>query len=326
MYKRLLLVTFMFIVWYVCAFSNVYTHTSNKPSQLPEIKAIFWNNSNNKGLVRINDLLYYVSDKMHVDKEWKVEEIRREKILFFRNSTKTYVEIPVYSIDGGGRKFHRDYSFFGKPISLWEALVLICNSFNYNVSMHYLAGGTVVPNHHGLKIDQFIRKIMPSNHRFFFNNNTLFVLPVKCYTESWSEVRSRVQQFNPISLEKRFIGLKKFGTLISFGDDIQFVLRKISLGGCTPIQFPKDLHFPVYAYFKNVSYSFILSFIVQLNQCIIIERENAIEIRPFIENVYYNNSKTIIKAEPYEPQQGFGPSPPFPIMPPNVKFTGVNLK
>jgi hypothetical protein len=114
-------------------------------------------------------------------------------------------------------------------------------------------------------------------------------------------------------LALRFPGLNKSGILFSRGDDIQFVLKKIALGGKTPIQFPRDLHFPVYCSFRNMPFFQILKKIVYLNQCIIIERENGLEITPWPRQILRNKpvpDYPRIIVNPIEPQPGTGPNPP----------------
>ena len=75
----------------------------------------------------------------------------------------------------------------------------------------------------------------------------MYVLPLNTPNEKPLEILERKKSFNYKVLAMRFPGLEKEGTVISIGNDIQYVLRVIALGGQVPISFPKDLHFSVYS-------------------------------------------------------------------------------
>jgi hypothetical protein len=183
--------------------------------------------------------------------------------------------------------------------------------------MHFQAGGAVVPGSHAANIKSLLRKILPQHHRFAVVGPLLLVLPVQPSGEEWTEVLARMKKSSPGLLTLRYPGLNKAGVIISRGDDIQFILRKISLGGKVPIQFPRDLHFPVYASFRNVPFAQILSNTVYLNQCIIIEREEGLEVTPWPRQILQRRPYAdypLIQSLPLEPQAGSGPQPP-PLIP-----------
>lgn len=281
----------------------------------PKIRAILYHRDNPRALVYYNSLRFHVTDKMRLDDEWYVEEIRRESILFKRTSTRSFAELYL-NLDKRVR-FHKDWSFMGHPIALWEAVELLAHGFGHQALMHFQAGGAVVPNYHGDTIQKLLRKALPAHHRFAILGPTLMVLPVKPSGEDWSEVLKRLTLRSADLLSLRYPGLNKPGVLLSKGDDIQFVLRKIALGGRVPIQFPRDLHFPVYASMRNIPFAHILAKVVYLNQCIIIEREEGLEVTPWPRQVLQHRPLADypkIQAMPFEPQPGSGPQPP-PVIP-----------
>lgn len=277
----------------------------------PRIRAILYHKDNPRALIYYKNQKFHAFDKMRLDGEWFVDEIRRESILFKRSSTMSYAEI--FLNPPKRPSFHRGWSFFGHPIALWEAIELLAHGFGYQAIMHFQAGGAVVPAHHGGSISKVLKKVLPPHHRFALAGPVLLVLPVKPSGEEWTEVLSRMNLCIPERLSLRYPGLNKAGVLFSRGDDIQFVLKKISLGGKTPIQFPRDLHFPVYASFRGIPFCQILAKVIYLNQCIIIEREEGLEITPWPRQILQQRpfpDFPVIKAYPFEPQQGSGPTPP----------------
>ncbi len=277
----------------------------------PSIRAILYHKDNPRALVYFNGQRFHCTEKMRLNDEWYIDEIRRESILFKKTSTHTFAEIKLNAPQRA--RFHRDWSFYGHPIALWEATELLAHGFGYQALMHFQAGGTVVPGTHGRSVDEILAKILPPHHRIAFNGPTLLVLPVHPAGESWSEVIDRMKKSVPERLTFRFPGLNKTGIIISRGDDIQLILRKISLGGKVPLHFPKDLHFPVYSTYRNIPFAKMLSQIVYLNQCIIIERENALEIMPWPRQILQRRpfpDYPLIKMGPVETQSTFGPQPP----------------
>ncbi|RCK79754.1 MAG: hypothetical protein OZSIB_3908 [Candidatus Ozemobacter sibiricus] len=282
----------------------------------PEVRAILFHERDARAWIYYQGQRLHVIPKMRIDAEWKVEEIRRESVLFYRSSTHSFIEMTL-ALPRQARR-HRGYSFFGHPIGLWEALELVSRGFGFHAVMHFQAGGTVVPCHHAESLERMLLKILPPHHRFALAGPVLLVLPVRPAAEPWTEVLARMRKTDPEALTIRFPGLKKPGSLVSRGDDIQFVLRQIALGGETPLQFPKDLHFPVYASFKDVPFCQILTKVVYLNQCFLIEREDGLEIQPFprqIQPVLTPPVPDLLQAGPQEPQMGWGPQPPLPTDP-----------
>lgn len=277
----------------------------------PRIRAILYHKDNPRALIYYKDQRFHASDQTRLDEEWYVEEIRRESILFKRTSTRSFAEIFLNSPEKA--RFHREWSFYGHPIALWEALELLAHGFGYQAIMHFQAGGAVVPGNHGNTVSKLLQKVLPPHHRFAFAGPVLMVLPVQPSGEEWTAVLERMNQCTPERLSLRYPGLNKPGIILSRGDDIQFVLRKIALGGKVPIQFPRDLHFPVYASFRNIPFSQMLVKILYLNQCILIEREEGIEVTPWPRQILQRRPYAdfpLIKALPSEPQEGSGPFPP----------------
>lgn len=277
----------------------------------PVIRAILYHKDNPRALLHYDSRNFHVVDKMRLDNEWQVEEIRRESILFKRISNRTFVEIFLNPPQKA--KFHRGWSFYGHPISLWQAIELLAHGFGYQALMHFQAGGAVVPGNHGGSVEKLMQKILPPHHRLALVGPVLLVLPVKPSGEEWTEVLNRMKKCDPERLSIRYPGLNKPGFVFSRGDDIQMVLRKIALGGKTPIQYPRDLHFPVYCSFRNIPFGQILAKIIYLNQCIIIEREFGLEITPWPRQILQQRPYAdlpLIRAEPFEPQSGPGPMPP----------------
>ncbi len=277
----------------------------------PRIRAILFHPDNPRALVYHNDQSFHLTEKMRIDSEWYVDEIRRASILFKRSSTGTFAEI--YLNPPARARFHQDWSFFGHPISLWEAIELLAHGFGYQAAMHFQAGGAVVPGNHGDTIQRLLKKLLPPHHRFAIIGPVLMVIPVRPAGEDWAEVLRRLTKSIPERLSLRYPGLNKPGILLSRGDDIQFVLRKISLGGKVPIKFPKDLHFPVYASLRDMPFAQILSKIVYLNQCILIEREAGLEVSPWPRKIlpfHYYHDQGFTEVLPVEPQAGTGPHPP----------------
>ncbi len=277
----------------------------------PRIRAILYYQENPRALIYYNDRRFHAIPQTRLDDEWYVEEIRRESILFKRTSTHSFAEIYLNAPQKA--KFHKDWSFYGHPIALWEAIELLAHGFGYQALMHFQAGGAVVPGNHGDTLAKLLKKILPPHHRFAFEGPVLMVLPVQPSGEEWTEVLERMKLCVPDRLSLRYPGLNKPGVILSRGDDIQFILRKIALGGKVPIQFPRDLHFPVYASFRNVPFAQMLVKILYLNQCILIEREEGLEVTPWPRQILQRRPYAdfpLIRAIPSEPQEGSGPYPP----------------
>ena len=303
------------------AFGQYFAPTGAEPN----IRGILYHKKNPRALIYHNGLRYHVTPKMRIDKEWYVDEIRRESILFKRTSDRKFVSIPLSSPKKA--RFHRGWSFYGQPMALWEAVELLAHGFGYNAVMHFQAGGAVVPGDHGGTISKLLLKVMPPHHRFALAGPVLQVLPVKPAGENWTDVLSRMKLLIPERLALRYPGLNKAGIIHSRGDDIQFVLRKISLGGKTPISFPKDLHFPVYATFRHIPFYQMLAKIVYINQCIIIEREEGLEVTPWPRQILQRRpypDYPLIKSGPLEPQAGTGPRPPVQM--PNHQYSHPIVK
>lgn len=290
---------------------SCYAAYGYSDKEVPRIKAILYGEKNPRALIYYDGRRFHAYNEMRLDDEWYIKEIRRESILFKTNSLSIYKEI--FLNPPKRTSFHREWSFFGHPIALWQAIEMLAQGFGYQAVMHFQAGGSVIPGHHGGTLNKILYKILPQHHRFKIEGPVLMVLPVKPSGEEWTEVLQRMQKCVPERLTIRFPGLNKSGILFSQGDDIQFVLRKISLGGKTPIQFPRDLHFPVYCTFKNIPFCKMLQKIVYLNQCIIIERGDGLEITPWPRQILQKRpfpDYPLIRINPYEPQAGTGPQPP----------------
>ncbi|HNW35303.1 MAG TPA: hypothetical protein PKM25_10255 [Candidatus Ozemobacteraceae bacterium] len=278
------------------------------------MEAILCGPAGARAWIRYNGERFHALAGMRLDPEWRIEEIRRESVLFKRVSDARFVEMPIPM--PGRPPYHRGWSFIGLPIGLWEALELLTAGFGYHVVMHFQAGGGVTPCIHGTTLEKMLLKILPRHHRFAFAGSVLLVLPVEAAGEPWTTILDRLKQRDPEELAIRFQGLKKPGSLLSRGDDIQQVLRQIALGGETPMQFPKDLHFPVYASFRQVPFCQILAKIVYLNQCFVIDRTDCLEIMPWprqIQPLLSPPVPELVRVGLQEPQPGFGPTPPEPI-------------
>lgn len=281
----------------------------------PVIKAILYHSDNARALIHYNNQRFHVADKMRLDHEWYVEEIRRTSILFKRQSNNRFAEIHLYPRPKA--RFHQNWSLFGHSISLWDAIEILAHGFGYQAIMHFQAGGSVEPGNHATNVSEMLRRIIPPHHRFVIDGPVLIVVPLSPAGEDWSEMLARAKISSPERLSMRFPGLNEPGVILSRGDDIQFVLRKIALGGKVPIKFPKDLHFPVFASFRYVPFFQILTHVVYVNQCIIIERHDGLEVTPWPRQILprhpYPNYQ-FIQATPVEPQLGAGPKPP-PVIP-----------
>ncbi|HOY65676.1 MAG TPA: hypothetical protein PLP29_02245 [Candidatus Ozemobacteraceae bacterium] len=303
----------------------------------PVVEAILHGPSGARAWIRHGRERFHAVAGTRIDGEWQVDDVRQESVLFRRSSSRTFVEmrIPMPSQP----PFHHGWSFTGLPIGLWEALELLTAGFGYHVVMHFQSGGGVVPFAHAMTLEKMLGKVMPRHHRFALTGPVLLVLPYEAAGERWTEILERIRSRNPEELSIRFQGLKKPGTLLSRGDDIQMVLRQIALGGETPMQFPKDLHFPVYASFRQVPFHQMLAKIVYLNQCFIIDRTDHLEIMPWPRQIQPLLSPPIpdfVSVGPVEPQPGFGPTPPdsglpspearqwqpLPLLPPSSPSAG----
>lgn len=271
----------------------------------PVVETILYGPSEARAWIRHRGERFHALAGTRLDNEWRVEEIRRESVLLKRKSTRTFVEMPVSL--SKRPPFHKGWSLLGLPNGLWETLELLTAGFGHHVVMHHRAGGTITPSVHGTVLEQLLLKIIPRHHRFAFAGPVLLVLPVDAGGEPWTAVLARLQEQKPEKLAEWFRGLNKPGTLLSRGDDIQLVLRRISLGGETVIQFPKEMHFPVYASFRNTPFCQILTKIVYLNQCSIIARTDHIEIAP---NTSGFPATGFAPAGPLVSSPDFGPTEP----------------
>ena len=303
----------VFLILFPLSFANAHTgpqYRKPEPGE-PVVEAILRGPGGGRAWIRYNGERFHALAGMRLDSEWRVEDIRRESVLFKRISNRSFVEMPISMPNKA--PYHRDWSFIGLPTGLWEALELLTAGFGYHVVMHFQAGGGVTPFIHGTTLEKMLLKLMPRHHRFAFAGSVLLVLPVEAAGEPWTMILDRLKQRDPEEAAVRFQGLKKPGTLLARGDDIQQVLRQISLGGETPMQFPKDLHFPVYASFRQVPFCQILAKIVYLNQCFIIDRTDCLEIMPWPRQIQPMLSRTapeFFRVGPQESQPGFVHTPP----------------
>ena len=108
----------------------------------PQPKAIIWSKDKHEALIQYRDEHTVVVDNERLDKEWSVKEIKRESIIFGRTSQKRYIEYYVYPSKRPNKRYS-SCSFFSLPISLFEALHLLTDAFNYDMVMHNLCGGSV---------------------------------------------------------------------------------------------------------------------------------------------------------------------------------------
>lgn len=259
---------------YAC-FKTIEERKGDEPLPM----AILWSEKNQVALVRYRDQILTVFNRTRLDNEWHVKEIKRDRVIFGRESEKRFIE---YQLNAPKKvRYHHDWSFFGQGISLWEAIELLITGFGNDAVMHYRAGGAVIPGNHGHSLMNLMKPSLPENMRAVLENGTLYVLPKELPEEGWADIMKRRLKFNHKSLQIRFPTLEKEGTVVSHGDDIQYILRVISLGGKVPIAFPKNLHFPVYASFSDISFSKILCDIAFINQCSVVEREKCLDIVPW---------------------------------------------
>lgn len=268
----------------------------------------------------------YKGERVHavpgtaLDRDLVVDEIRRESVVCKRKSDRTFLEVPINT--DFRPKYHRDWSLWGDAISLWETLELVAYGFGYNVVMHHRSGATVIPRAHADTVERMLGKLTPDHHRYAVVGPVITVLPVQPASANWAKLLERFKVESAERLILRFPDLARPGTVISRGDDFQFVMRQIALGSRTPIAFPKNLHFPVYAAMRVVPYFQILAAVAYLNGMMVIEREQGIEIQPWPEFAPQGAqgqpgltlpfpSPNLTFAEPLEPQTGFGPHPPY---------------
>ncbi|MBI3037723.1 hypothetical protein HYY75_01545 [bacterium] len=278
----------------------------------PVVRAILWGPNGGRAWIDYKARRYHVCSMMRLDNEWFVSDIRRESILFERKSSQSFIEMPLVTIQKPTG--HTGWSFWGDPLSTWETLEILAKEFDSGIVMHRSAGGGIVPQCHGHNIESFLKKLLPPHHRYKILGSDLLVLPVHPQGEHWTAVLSRIEGGNAKRFSVRFPGLSRKGTLLSRGDDIQAVLRQIALGAQVPIQFPRNLHFRVYAMQRNVPFYDILVKIVYLNQCSVFDREEGLEVQPWPKPVktplcLLDASGTSV-AGFEEPQDGWGPAPP----------------
>lgn len=300
------------MVLLMCAFLSAAASIAHTGPQFrrpqdgdPVVETILYGPSEARAWIRHNGERFHALAGTRLDREWRVEEIRRESVLLKRMSTQTFVEMPVTLAKRP--PFHKGWSLLGLPNGLWETLELLTAGFGHHVVMHSRAGATITPCVHGTVLEQMLLKIMPRHHRFALAGPVVLVLPVDAGGESWTSILTRLQEQRPETLAEWFKGLNKSGTLLSRGDDIQLVLRRISLGGETAIQFPANLHFPVYASFRSTPFCQILTKIVYLNQCSIIVRTDHLEIAPQSGGV---SATSFMPAAPLISAPDFGPAEP----------------
>jgi hypothetical protein len=201
--------------------------------------------------------------------------------------------------------------------------------------MNNLCTGASVPHITSDNFYEILHSIIPRQNTYRVDGDTLYLFPTNTPYENWKKILNRRRNFNYKALALRYPGLEKEGVVISKGNDIQFVLRVISLGGEVPIKFPKKLHFAVYANFKKVPFYKILSDIVYTNQCVIVERETCLEVVPWVESLVNDENLDNQENEPVddfiisEPnnidiKSGAGPYPPPNSILPEI-MTGSTL-
>ncbi|MFZ2956876.1 MAG: hypothetical protein WA705_08315 [Candidatus Ozemobacteraceae bacterium] len=252
---------------------------------------------------------YHAIPGMALGKDLVVEEIRREEVLLKSRSTGRFLRIPVNTTVRP--RYHREWSIWGDTLTLWESLEILAHAFGYNVVMHPRAGAPVVPRAHGDTMQRILSKILPPHHRIAFNGPVLLVLPTQPGTWNWAKLVERLRVQTPERLVLRYPGLGKPGTILSRGDDVQFTLRRIAVGAGIPIQFPKDLHLPIYASLRGLPFFQILANITYPNGLMMIDRETGLEIQPWPEGFGpgYPPSNEEIRVGPGE---SYGPTAPGP--------------
>ncbi len=246
----------------------------------PVVRCILTNGKTARAWVDLSGQRYHVVPGETVAKRWVVEEIRRDTILFRGvHPTPTFLSAPLTVVNRA--TYHRDWSFWGEPLGLWEGLEILTTAFKRPCLMHHEAGGTVVPRYHGQSLEQFMRLILPQGHRYADVGPVMIVLPKEVNGEGFMTLIKRWAAFKAERMIMRFPGLAKAGSILSRGDDLQYVIRQISYGSSVPMQFPKDLHLPVYAHLPDLPFYVILSAVVYGNGCYLIERTDGFEIRPW---------------------------------------------
>lgn len=330
--NNLIFILSLFVVVSITSFAQYANFRLIEPrdGSEPQPLAILWSTDKASALVHYENEHINVVNKSRIDKEWIVKEIKRESIIFGRTSDKKYVEYYI-NPDNRPHKKYRTWSFYGLPITLWEAAKMLTEAFGYNCVMHNLCSGTVIPQRNAVNFNELLHSIIPQNIFAKLENDTLYIFPKKTPNEEYKAILKRKKDFNHKALAMRFPGLEKKGTVKSKGYDIQYILRVISLGGEVPISFPNDLHFLVYADYKEVPFHKILSDIVYTNQCVVIEREYKLEIIRWPTNTFANGNgeiadknpvplplakKDYITVDPYrvDEKSGAGPYPP-PLLP-----------
>jgi hypothetical protein len=286
----------------------------------PRVDAILWTNNPGRAWIQIQDRRYHVAAGMRVDDEWRVEDVRRGSVLFKRQSTRTFVEIPLITREKP--RFQKDWSFWGNPLSLWDALECVAQGFRLNAVMHAASTGTITPRFHTHLAEKLLVKITPPHHRFFQAGPSVVMLPIVVNGETWGKILERMKNFRSDFLMLRFPGMAGLGSLLSRGDDIQQVLRRISLGSGTLIKFPRDLRFPVYAVFSHTPFHQILTKIVFANQCVVVERTGYLEVLPFSSDAVLKTllgGMEAIITGPLDIPDGIGENPP-PLEPAPIPY------
>jgi len=280
----------------------------------PFVRSILWGTHTARALVQLHDEPFHVVPGTTIDRTWYVSEVRRQSVLFRNRKTGTFVDAPLVTREKP--RFNRLTSFWSHEISLWDAVELVSMGYKYSVVMHYETGGSVKPQCHADSLERMLQKFMPPHVRFAIVGPVLVVLPNRIYQENWRDILKRVKEINPDATAQRYSGLMQSGTVHSRGDDIQFVLRQISLGSGVMIFFPSSLHFPVYAAFKDMPFHHILTMIAAVNQCVLIDRVGGIEFQPMSQTRAIFPGPQLpdmLTVGPWEPQPGSGPHPPAPV-------------
>ena len=269
----------------------------------PLPKAIVWSGKKAVVLIEYKDKHQNYVDKARIDSEWHIKEIKRETVILGRTSEKRFIEYYV-NPDKRPNKKYSSFSIYCQPISLWEAIHILTDAFEYNAVMHNLCGGSVFLQKNANSFESLLDAITPPDCLSEVRGNTVYFYSKNISIEKIKETVDRKKSFNYKALSMRFPSLEKKKNLISIGEDIQYILSLISIEGKVPIKYPPELHFAVYANFKEVPYYKILSDIVYTNQCLIIERETGLEVIPWEGSSYMTNFKDYT-------QDDYPPLPPL---------------
>lgn len=278
----------------------------------PEVRAILRHETDARAWIYHEGEHFHAIPQTKIGEEWKVEEIRRESVLFRRTSSCKFVEIPVQC--HLKYRYHRNWSFLGSSIELWEAVEILAMGFGSNAVMYHKSWDVVSPAAHAADFNGMLKKVIPETQRFIRAGKLLLVIPAALIRTRRKEIGAWLKA-KPADIPTGvYPGLAGSGTLLSRGNDIQFVLRQIALGSGVPVRFPETLHFPVFATFADTPFSSMLESIAFVNQCTIAQTAVGPEIQPLYEPI--RPGTAFLTAEPFEPQtQGSGPRPPPPLPP-----------